>query len=71
MAKICDPLGLASPITLGSKLLYREVCDTKLSWDAKLPKQVGAKLGPMGGETSRTANSPKVLSGLLRGHSVN
>ena len=40
VAKIYDPLGLASPISLGGKLLYRDVCDAKLNWDAKLPREL-------------------------------
>ena len=36
VAKIYDPLGLVSPITLGGKFLYRDICDAKLAWDAKL-----------------------------------
>lgn len=40
VAKIFDPLGLASPISLGGKLLYRDVCDAKLNWDAKLPREL-------------------------------
>ena len=40
VAKIYDPLGLASPITLGGKFLYRDICDAKLAWDAKLPSSL-------------------------------
>ena len=40
IAKIYDPLGLVSPISLQGKLLYREACDVKLSWDAKLPRDL-------------------------------
>lgn len=36
LAKTYDPLGLASPLTLQGKMVYREVCETKLSWDAPL-----------------------------------
>ena len=38
LAKIYDPLGLASPTKLIGKLLYREICDTKLAWEAELPE---------------------------------
>jgi hypothetical protein len=31
LAKVYDPLGLASPTTLVAKLLYREICYAKLS----------------------------------------
>ena len=37
LAKIYDPLGLASPITLTGKLLFREACETRTSWDQELP----------------------------------
>ena len=40
VARIYDPLGLASPISLGGKLLYRDVCDAKLNWDAELPREL-------------------------------
>ena len=33
IAAIYDPLGLASPIVLRAKILYREICDRKLGWD--------------------------------------
>ena len=37
IAKTFDPLGLASPLTLGSKLLYRDACNLRVTWDAQLP----------------------------------
>ena len=40
VARIYDPLGLASPISLGGKLLYRDVCDAKRNWDDKLPNEL-------------------------------
>ena len=40
VARIYDPLGLASPISLVGKLLYRDACDAKLNWDAKLPSKL-------------------------------
>ena len=40
LAKIYDPQGLASPITLRGKLIYRDVCDFKFSWDADLPHKL-------------------------------
>lgn len=36
LAKVYDPLGLASPITLLGKMIYRDVCDEKTAWDAQL-----------------------------------
>ena len=38
LAKVYDPLGLASPNTLNGKLLYRDICDAKVPWDAQLPE---------------------------------
>lgn len=36
LAQIYDPLGIASPLTLQGKQIYREVCDVKLPWDTEL-----------------------------------
>ena len=38
LAKIYDPLGFISPTSLVGKLIYRDVCDAKLPWDANLPQ---------------------------------
>ena len=37
LAKVYDPLGLVSPIILEGKMIYRDVCKTKLPWDAEVP----------------------------------
>ncbi|XP_028404021.1 uncharacterized protein LOC114526636 [Dendronephthya gigantea] len=37
MARIYDPLGLISPLTLTGKTLYRDACDLRIAWDAPLP----------------------------------
>ena len=36
LARIYDPLGLVSPITVQGKMIYREVCDAKWPWDAQI-----------------------------------
>ena len=38
IAKGYDPLGIASPVMLVAKLLYRDICDSKISWNAQLPE---------------------------------
>ena len=43
VAKIYDPLGLASPVTHSGKMLYRDACDTKFAWDSPLPSDLQAK----------------------------
>ena len=40
VVRIYDQLGLASPISLGSKLHYHDRCDPKLNWDIKLPSKL-------------------------------
>ena len=37
LASVYDPLGVASPIALVGKMIYRETCDQHLPWDAVLP----------------------------------
>lgn len=40
LAKVYDPLGLACPVTLQGKQIYREVCDHKVAWDAPIPENL-------------------------------
>ena len=44
VARIYDPLGLVAPMTLTGKLLYRDACNAKLAWDAKLPNELLQRL---------------------------
>lgn len=37
IAKVYDPLGLVSPILLKAKLIFRDICERKISWDETLP----------------------------------
>jgi hypothetical protein len=43
LARVYDPLGLVSPMTLQGKMIFREACESKISWDAPLPAKL-AKL---------------------------
>ena len=43
IARIYDPLGVASPLTLCGKLLYRDACNLKIGWDEQLPSDLAAK----------------------------
>ena len=43
IAKIYDPIGLASPVTLSGKLIYRDACNDKLAWDTQLPGELSSK----------------------------
>ena len=38
LAKIYDPLGLVTPLTLQGKMIYRDICNQKLPWDAELSR---------------------------------
>ena len=40
IASVYDPLGLVSPTTLVAKLLYRHICDAKMTWDGQLPESL-------------------------------
>ena len=40
LAKVYDPLGLASRVLLEGKLLYRETCVQKSAWDSPLPEDL-------------------------------
>ena len=40
LATIYDPLSLVSPLTLKGKFIFRDVCISKVAWDAQLPEQI-------------------------------
>ena len=39
-AKISDPLGLTSPITIQFKMLFQIICTNKFNWDDPLPNNL-------------------------------
>ena len=43
LARIYDPLGLASPTTLQGKFIYREACELKQAWDSPLPDALAVR----------------------------
>ena len=40
MARIYDPLGIAAPVLLKAKTLYRQACEDNLPWDKQLPESL-------------------------------
>ncbi|XP_068716792.1 uncharacterized protein [Montipora capricornis] len=40
LAKIYDPLGLASPTVLQGKQIFLKICDSKASWDSPIPEDL-------------------------------
>lgn len=36
VSSVCDPLGLVAPCILPAKLIFRELCQEKLSWDEEI-----------------------------------
>ena len=43
IARIYDPLGVASPLILCGKLLYRDACNLRIGWDEQLPSDLANK----------------------------
>lgn len=41
-AKIFDPIGLISPITVNFKMWFQELCSSKVDWDVILQNEVKA-----------------------------
>lgn len=75
LANMCDPLGLATPLTLQGKLMYREICNHKVPWAAQLIKQLkrvggweGGKLGTESANRSYRATSCGTLQRANCGH---
>ena len=46
-AKIFDPLGFLSPITIGAKMLFQQVCINKIKWDQTLQGEALRKWNQM------------------------
>ena len=40
LASVYDPLGVAGPVTVKGKMIFREACDQHLPWDAALPEKL-------------------------------
>ena len=62
LAKIYDPLGLAAPLTLKGKLIYRDACKAKLAWDAPLPSQLASRWSCLERELPPKVTTPRVLT---------
>ena len=43
LASFFDPLGMVNPVTVGMKLLYQEICDSKFEWDEVLMGEIKRK----------------------------
>lgn len=43
VAKIFDPLGVISPVTLQMKVMFQELCKLKVDWDDTLPQELRTK----------------------------
>ena len=40
MAQLNDPLGVAGPYLLIAKVIFHDICDRMLGWDAELPQDL-------------------------------
>ena len=61
LAKIYDPLGLASPVTLVGKQLYRDICDEKIPWDTQLPRPLLKRWKAWCGALTQNLTVPRAL----------
>ena len=43
IARIYDPVGVASPLTLCGKLFYRDACNLRVGWDEQLPPDLAKR----------------------------
>ena len=51
-ADMYDPLGIVSPVLVGVKVLFQELCSSKVEWDEEL-KNEGKNAGLAGLKTSK------------------
>ena len=43
LARLFDPLGMVSPVTVGMKVLFQEICNSKFDWDEVLMGEIKQK----------------------------
>ena len=43
LASLFDPLGMVSPVTVGMKVLFQEICNSKFDWDEVLTGEIKRK----------------------------
>ena len=43
LALVYDPIGLISPAHVIGKILYREICESRISWDESVPQTIKLK----------------------------
>ena len=65
LASVYDPVGVASPIALVGKVIYREACDQHLPWDAVLPLKLSKQWDKF---KKRLPSEVKVLRSLAKAH---
>ena len=61
LAKIYDPLGLVSLLTLEGKLVYRAACESKASWDAELDEKLSRRWENWERITPKNASTPRSI----------
>ena len=61
LAKIYDPLGLVSPLTLEGKLVYRAACESKTPWDAKLDDKLTQRWKKWERITPKIETTPRAI----------
>lgn len=62
MAKIYDPLGLIAPLMLTAKQIYRELCETKVQWDAKINGELLQRWKKWEGQLPREQQVPRSIA---------
>ena len=43
LARLFDPLGIISPVTVSMKILFQEICNSKIDWDEVLTGEIKRK----------------------------
>ena len=66
LAKVYDPLGLASPMTLLGKLIFRDICDSKIAWDAPLTKELRRRWERYEHSLPQQVSTPRPLAPISR-----
>lgn len=61
LVKVYDPLGSATPYTLQGKLIYREICNQRIPWNAEFNPRLFSRVHNWG-QTLPTGTTVPALS---------
>ena len=62
LSSVYDPLGIASPVSLIGKILYRDICDQRIPWDERVPEKLAEQWNKFEKSLTNMVQVPRSLA---------